>query len=136
MFRRLLLWLICSATCLCSTGCAERTAQTDNKRIAVVISTLNNPWFVLLGESAKARAEEEARKPKITGFAIEAPLPGTILEVLVKPGDKVTRGQGVVILDAMKMENIIDTDIAGVVKRVFVEPGQVVPTNAPLVELE
>ena len=86
--------------------------------------------------AAKARAEEEARKPKITGFAVEAPLPGTILEVMVKPGDKVTRGQGVVILDAMKMENVIDTDIAGVVKRVFVEPGQVVPTGAPLVELE
>ena len=58
MFRRLLLWLICSAALLCSTGCAERSTPTDNKRIAVVISTLNNPWFVLLGESAKARAEE------------------------------------------------------------------------------
>ena len=52
------MWLICSATCLCLTGCAERSTPTDNKRIAVVISTLNNPWFVLLGESAKARAEE------------------------------------------------------------------------------
>ena len=52
------MWLICSATALCLTGCATRPAQTDNKRIAIVISTLNNPWFVLLGESAKARAEE------------------------------------------------------------------------------
>ena len=86
--------------------------------------------------AAKARAEEEARKPKITGYAIEAPLPGTILEVTVKPGDKVTRGQGVVILEAMKMENVIDTDIAGVVKRIFVEPGQVVAAGTPLVELE
>ena len=58
MFRRLFMWLICSATCLCSTGCAERSTPTGNKRIAVVISTLNNPWFVLLGESAKTRAEE------------------------------------------------------------------------------
>ena len=58
MFRRLFMWLICSATALCLTGCATRPAQTDNKRIAIVISTLNNPWFVLLGESAKARAEE------------------------------------------------------------------------------
>jgi biotin carboxyl carrier protein len=36
----------------------------------------------------------------------------------------------------MKMENIIDTDVAGVVKRIFVEPGQVVREGTPLVEIE
>ena len=86
--------------------------------------------------AAKARAEEEASKPKITGYVIEAPLPGTILEVKVQPGDKVTRGQSVAILEAMKMENVIDTDIAGVVKRIFVEPGQVVSAGTVLVEFE
>ncbi|MBO5350942.1 MAG: D-ribose ABC transporter substrate-binding protein [Alistipes sp.] len=58
MFRRLFLWLMLSATLLFSAGCAERSKATDRKRMAVVISTLNNPWFVLLAESAKARAEE------------------------------------------------------------------------------
>ena len=58
MFRRLFLWLMLSATLLLSAGCAERSKATDRKRMAVVISTLNNPWFVLLAESAKARAEE------------------------------------------------------------------------------
>ena len=86
--------------------------------------------------AAKARAEEEASKPKITGYVIEAPLPGTILEVKVQPGDKVTRGQSVAVLEAMKMENVIDTDIAGVVKRIFVEPGQVVSAGTVLVEFE
>ena len=86
--------------------------------------------------AAKARAEEEASKPKITGYVIEAPLPGTILEVKVHPGDKVTRGQSVAILEAMKMENVIDTDIAGVVKRIFVEPGQVVSAGTALIEFE
>ena len=92
-------------------------------------------------EEAKRKAEEEARKPKIepitiTGFAVEAPLPGTILEVTVKVGDIVKKAQGVVTLEAMKMENIIDTDVAGVVKRIFVEPGQVVREGTPLVEIE
>jgi biotin carboxyl carrier protein len=92
-------------------------------------------------EEAKRKAEEEARKPKIepvtiTGFAVEAPLPGTILEVTVKVGDTVKKAQGVVTLEAMKMENIIDTDVAGVVKRIFVEPGQVVREGTPLVEIE
>ena len=86
--------------------------------------------------AAKARAEEEASKPKITGYVIEAPLPGTILEVKVQPGDKVTRGQSVAVLEAMKMENVIDTDIAGVVKRIFVEPGQVVSAGTALIEFE
>lgn len=58
MFRRLILWLMLAATMLLSAGCAERPKATDSKRMAVVISTLNNPWFVLLAESAKARAEE------------------------------------------------------------------------------
>lgn len=58
MFRRLILWLMLAAAVLFSTGCAERPKATDSKRMAVVISTLNNPWFVLLAESAKERAEE------------------------------------------------------------------------------
>lgn len=58
MFRRLILWLMLAAAVLSSAGCAERPKATDSKRMAVVISTLNNPWFVLLAESAKARAEE------------------------------------------------------------------------------
>lgn len=58
MFKRLFLWLMLSASLLLSAGCAERSKATSTKRMAVVISTLNNPWFVLLAESAKARAEE------------------------------------------------------------------------------
>ena len=58
MFRRFLLWLILSASLLLSAGCAEPSKTAHTKRMAVVISTLNNPWFVLLAESAKARAEE------------------------------------------------------------------------------
>ena len=52
--------IVCISVILCAvigwTGC--RSAQQEQDKIAVVISTLNNPWFVVLGESAKARAEE------------------------------------------------------------------------------
>lgn len=51
--------LFCTAVLmLLSGGCSPRKAQNEQQRIAVVISTLNNPWFVLLAESAKERAEE------------------------------------------------------------------------------
>ena len=86
---------------------------------------------------AEAKAALAAQKVKpITGKTVEAPLPGRILEVCVKVGDVVKRGQTMVILDAMKMENNITTDYAGTVKQVIVEVGEAVPANAILVEVE
>ena len=53
-------------------------------------------------------------------------MPGTILEVNVKAGDTVTRGQQVAILDAMKMHNVIGAPRAGTVAEVYVTAGQAV----------
>ena len=86
---------------------------------------------------AEAKAALAAQKVKpITGKTVEAPLPGRILEVCVKVGDQVKRGQTIVILDAMKMENNITTDYAGTIKQVCVEVGEAVPANAILAEVE
>lgn len=63
-------------------------------------------------------------------------MPGRILSVLVKPGDKVTKGQDVVILEAMKMENSITSDYAGTVKQVLVAEGDTVAVDSQLVEIE
>jgi biotin carboxyl carrier protein len=57
---------------------------------------------------------------------IKSPLPGTILEIFVKPGDKVTVGQRVLMLEAMKMENNIESDKAGTVAEVKVSKGSAV----------
>lgn len=56
--------------------------------------------------------------------ALTAPMPGVILEVNVKAGDQVERGQQVAILDAMKMHNVIGAPRAGTVAEVFVAAGQ------------
>jgi biotin carboxyl carrier protein len=56
--------------------------------------------------------------------ALKAPMPGAILEVNVKPGDTVTRGQQLAILDAMKMHNVIGAPRDGVIAEVCVEAGQ------------
>ena len=56
--------------------------------------------------------------------ALNAPMPGVILEVNVKAGDTVTRGQQVAILDAMKMHNVIGAPRAGTIAEVFVSVGQ------------
>lgn len=67
---------------------------------------------------------------------IVALIPGVILEVLVKPGQRLRRGQGVVVLEAMKMANQVESPWEGTVKRVVVAVGQTVPKGAVLVELE
>ncbi len=72
----------------------------------------------------------------ITGNTVNAPLPGRVLEINVKVGDEVKRGQTVVILDAMKMENNITSDYAGKVKQILVAVGEAVGDNAPMVEIE
>ena len=67
---------------------------------------------------------------------IEAYMPGRVVEVLVEEGESVQPGQGLVVLEAMKMANEIQADHDGVVSRIFVTPGQAVEGGDPLFELE
>lgn len=75
-------------------------------------------------------ASATARSNKVT-----APLPGRVMDILVKVGDKVKTGQDVVVLEAMKMENSIASDFEGTVVRIDVNVGDTVAENAPLVEI-
>ena len=74
--------------------------------------------------------EDEAEK------TILAPMPGLVVKVEVAVGDPVRAGQGVVIVEAMKMENELKAPADGVVARVEVAPGQTVEKGAVLVVLE
>jgi biotin carboxyl carrier protein len=67
---------------------------------------------------------------------IMAPMPGLIVRVNVKAGDKVEAGQGVVVMEAMKMENELRSTAAGVVRSVEVSAGMTVEKGALLVALE
>ena len=65
-----------------------------------------------------------------------APMPGTIVRILVSVGEKVKEDQDVAILEAMKMENPIAASTGGTVKEIKVEPGVKVDTNQVLIVLE
>lgn len=65
-----------------------------------------------------------------------AVIPGTILAILVKNGQKVKSGETLLILDAMKMENCIAMPFDGVIRKVRVEKSQIVSKNQLLVEIE
>ena len=67
---------------------------------------------------------------------IYAFIPGTILNVSVKDKHKIKKGEHLLVLQAMKMNNIISSQIDGTVKKVYVKKGDTVPKNFLLVELK
>jgi biotin carboxyl carrier protein len=67
--------------------------------------------------------------------SVKAPMPGLVVKVLVSEGDVVKRGDKVVILEAMKMENALSSPISGIVKKVFAMEGKTVEKDAILVEI-
>jgi biotin carboxyl carrier protein len=100
---------------------------------------MNKTPTLVRAEAPKPTAKE-SKIPKTpsqtTNVAIKAPLPGTIITVLVKAGEKVALGQKLLTMEAMKMENNVLSEKDGVVKVVHVKPGQAVAQSEVLVEIE
>ena len=92
---------------------------------------------VALEERALAIRALGARggKAAVAG-AIIAPMPGLVVRVLVTEGERVEAGTGLIVIEAMKMENELKAPAAGVVKRVLAGPGAGVEKGAVLMELE
>lgn len=76
----------------------------------------------------------EAEVEKVKG-GYAAPMPGEVVKVLVKPGDNVKSGDGLVILSSMKMENTVEAFEDGVVEEVFVEPRKFVEAETLLIKI-
>ncbi len=79
------------------------------------------------------RGEEELKKAKPV---VTAPMPGKVIKVCVAENEAVRKNQTLAIVEAMKMENELKSPIEGVVKKIFVEAGDVVDSEKPLIELE
>lgn len=67
---------------------------------------------------------------------IRAPMPGKVVKILAAQGSEVAEGQGVIIIEAMKMENELRAPKAGKVAEVFVAEGQTVENRAALISIE
>ncbi|MBQ8337153.1 MAG: acetyl-CoA carboxylase biotin carboxyl carrier protein subunit [Bacteroidaceae bacterium] len=83
-----------------------------------------------------APAATPAAAAPVSGNAIKTPLPGVIIDVKVNVGDMVKKGDTVVVLEAMKMENNINADRDGKVVAIQVAKGDTVADGAALVTLE
>ena len=84
---------------------------------------------------AAAPAAAPTPAPAAGAGAITSPLPGTVTSVAVAAGASVKRGDLLLVMEAMKMENDIRSDRDGVVKAVFVAAGKTVMQGDPLVEI-
>ncbi len=67
---------------------------------------------------------------------VKAPMPGMILKVLVEPGQQINKGDGLLILEAMKMENVLKAAASATVKAIKVTERTAVEKGAVLIELE
>ncbi len=86
-------------------------------------------------EAEKSPSKTKAVSQPAQAGVLKAPLPGLIMQVLVKEGDEVKPGQTVVKMEAMKMENNIQSNKAGKVISVKVKPGDSVLEGEALVEI-
>jgi biotin carboxyl carrier protein len=65
---------------------------------------------------------------------LKAPMPGLVLSIQVKEGDTVQKGDALLVLEAMKMENLIKATATGTIKKIWIEPKQAVEKNALLID--
>ncbi|MFN3593766.1 MAG: biotin/lipoyl-containing protein, partial [Thiobacillaceae bacterium] len=87
------------------------------------------------GPAASPTSARQRPKPSRPGHVTTA-MPGTIVDVLVKTGQKVNAGDGVLVIEAMKMENEIQAPVAGTVIAIFVAKGDAVTPDQVLVEIQ
>lgn len=125
------------------TGADGHTWLTVNgESIEVVIATQGDDVFIHLdGEAHQLRYEHplERLAHQAGGAAsdsVRAPMPGNIVSIAIKPGDAVSRGQTLLVMESMKMETTIVSPRDGVVAAVHFDRGQTFDRDALLLALE
>jgi 3-methylcrotonyl-CoA carboxylase alpha subunit len=104
------------------------TVTRDGEMVTVVDG--DGTWRLGYVDRLAPRADEA-----IGGGRLTAPMPGKVVQVLAKPGSRVTRGQALMVLEAMKMEHTIAAPADGVIERVNFAAGDLVDEGAELIAL-
>ena len=128
------------------TGRTNYSLIVDNRSFEIEVDNTDDEYRVLVdGRNYHINLVDE-RRVRVGGAQaglelqgrqkVVVPMPGKILAVLVAEGDQVEKGQGLVIVEAMKMENEVHSPIAGEVKEIKVKPGDTVEGGAVLLIVE
>ena len=90
----------------------------------------------VIDELRKTLRERKGKFEPEGAQEVKAPMPGKVVKILVQPGTIVNEGEGLIIVEAMKMENLLKSLIKGVVKEVFVKEGQAVEARMKLITVD
>jgi biotin carboxyl carrier protein len=128
------------------TGRTNYSLIVDNRSFEIEVDNSRDEYRVLVdGRNYHVHLVDE-RRVRVGGGQsdielqgrqkVSVPMPGKVIAVLVSEGDNVERGQGLVIVEAMKMENEVRSPTAGEVKEIKVKPGDAVEGGAVLIVVE
>jgi len=115
------------------------TAEVNGRRVSVAL------WVPEAGDEVLPRAHSTAAKPRRQHHAgvvgsgsgtVSVPMQGTIVKVTVEEGQHVEAGETVIILEAMKMENVVNAEKSGVVKSIKVKAGDSVSAGDVVAVIE
>ena len=109
-----------------------RDWSADVSERGIVVTNSERTWVFL----RERRQRTSVRRGRGAGAnVIRAPMPGTMIEVLVEVGDEVEAGQTLAVMEAMKMEHLLTAPIAGIVKSVHTTAGASVDEDAMIIEI-
>jgi len=128
------------------TGRTNYSLIVDNRSFEIEVDNSDDEYRVLVdGRSYHINLVDERRlrvgasqsATQLQGLQrVSVPMPGKVIAVLVSEGDQVEKGQGLAIVEAMKMENEVHSPIAGAIKEIKVKAGDTVEGGAVLVIVE
>lgn len=114
---------------------AEITDKSQNK-YTVLLNGLSYSFTIESPISYRRRKYLEKHKEISKLEVVSAPMPGKIVELLVEPNSRVKEGEAILILEAMKMQNEIITQVSGKIQKIYVKAGDSVAKDEVLMEIE
>ena len=119
-------------------GAGEARVGRETARPAWVATAGETQWVFFDGEVFEFEVPREGRRraPTAVRGSLSAPMPASVVRVDVAPGDRVRKGDSLIILEAMKMELPVRAPADGIVAAVHCTAGDLVKPGVPLIDLE
>jgi len=110
--------------------------EKKQNRYTVMVNGVWHSFTVETPVSLKRKRYLAQQADASSAVSIEAPMPGKIIDIMVEEGSEVKEGEPIVILEAMKMQNEINSHISGIVKTVSVKKNEIVMKDDVLIEIQ
>lgn len=110
--------------------------EKKQNRYTVMVNGVWHSFTVETPVSLKRKRYLEQQADGSSAVSIEAPMPGKIIDIMVEEGTEVKEGEPIIILEAMKMQNEINSHISGTVKTISVKKNEIVMKDDVLIEIQ